>query len=94
MKRIYLALLLVLGLGTIAYAAGAKFSIDKKLCLGNPATMTDPSQCQESDPVPQGVPVYYMITVTNPWSQPGQTISLTDNLPSQFTPTMPKGFSN
>ena len=87
MKRIYLALLLVLGLGTIAYAAGAKFSIDKKLCLGNPATMTDPSQCQESDPVPQGVPVYYMITVTNPWSQPGQTISLTDNLPSQFTPT-------
>lgn len=87
MKRIFLALLLVLGLGTIAWAAGAKFSIDKKLCLGTPASMADPSQCQEGDPVPTGVPVYYMITLTNPWSQPAQVISLTDNLPSQFTPT-------
>lgn len=87
MKRIFLAILLVLGLGTIAYAAGAKFTIDKKLCLGNPATLADPTQCQESDPVPQGVPIYYMITVTNPWSQPPQTINLTDDLPNEFTQT-------
>ncbi|MGB7654902.1 MAG: DUF5979 domain-containing protein [Novosphingobium sp.] len=88
MKRLFLALMLIVGLGTLAYAAQAKFAIDKKLCLGNPASLSDPSLCQEPDPAAQNAPVYYMFTLTNPWSQPQQTIALSDQLPSQFTPAV------
>ena len=87
MKRVLLTLLLVLGLGTLAYAAGAKFTIDKKLCLGNPTALSDPSLCQQADPVAQNAPVYYMFTLTNPWAQPQQSVALTDQLPSQFVPS-------
>ncbi len=85
MKRLFLAIFLLLGLGSLAYAGGAKFAINKQLCLGNPASMADPGLCQESDPVPQNVPVYYMITLTNPWLQPAQTLTLNDTIPAQFT---------
>ena len=85
MKRLFLALVLILGLGTLAYAAGAKFTIDKKLCLGSPTSMADPALCQEMDPAPQNVPVYYMISLTNPWSQPPQAITLSDPMPPQFS---------
>ena len=85
MKRLFLAIFLLLGLGSLAYAGGAKFAINKQLCLGNPASMADPGLCQESDPVPQNVPVFYMITLTNPWLQPAQTLTLNDTIPAQFT---------
>ena len=90
-RRIWRALAMALFalLASVAMAqSSAKFSLGKVACLGNPATMTDPSICAPADTVATGTAGYYMITLTNPWSQPQQTINVTDAIPPQFTPTV------
>ena len=88
-KRVLLALVLVLGLGSLAWAGGgnspAKFSIQKNFCLGIPTAMAQPANCPHAGDVPLNTPVFYTFTLSNPIGQPQQAIDLTDQLPSGFS---------
>ena len=83
-----LALLTVIALAGAVTAATPKFSISKQLCSGNALTMADPANCTPIGDVLQGTVSYYEITLTNPWGEPAQTIDVTDQMPSDFTPAI------
>ena len=80
--------LTVIVLAGAVTAATPKFAIEKQLCSGNALSMADPASCTPISDVPQGTVSYYMITLTNPWGEPAQTIDVTDQLPSDFTPAI------
>ena len=65
----------------------ATFTSSKILCAGSPDT-TVPSKCQPAQIVASGVPVFYVITVSNPIGQPAQTITL-----NEASPGFPLGFN-
>ncbi len=82
------SLMAVIVLAGAVSAATPKFAISKDLCSGNALTMVDPTNCTPISQVPQGTVSYYMITLTSPWGEPAQTIDLTDQMPSDFTPAI------
>jgi hypothetical protein len=87
-----LALVATAALPERAHAQTATFTASKSLCLGSPGT-NNPATCLQPQDVPSGVPVFYVITVTNPAGQPPQIITLdetptgTSGFPSGFSPT-------
>jgi uncharacterized repeat protein (TIGR01451 family) len=84
---LFLSLLFITGMSSLATASGTIFAIEKKFCTGNPALISQPENCTTATQANIGDDVYYEITVTNPWGQPPQTIDLTDQFPTGFVPT-------
>ena len=82
------SLLAVIVLAGAVTAATPKFAIQKQLCSGNALSMADPAACSPISDVPQGAVSYYMITLTNPWGEPVQSVNVTDQIPSDFTPAI------
>lgn len=62
----------------------AGFSTAKKLCLGNPATLISPESCVNQSPVTNNVPVYYVISVTNPPGEFAKSVKIADSFPPGF----------
>jgi hypothetical protein len=86
-----LALLATAALPERANAQTATFTASKSLCLGSPGT-NNPATCLQPQDVPSGVPVFYVITVTNPAGQPPQIITF-DETPTSTPSGFPLGFS-
>jgi hypothetical protein len=81
------AFLFITAVSSLATASGPLFAIEKNFCTGNPALITQPENCTTATQANAGDDVYYVLTVTNPWGQPPQTIDLTDPFPAGFAPT-------
>ncbi len=67
-----------------APAARADFSVDKNICIGVPSSYSDPNVCPLAPIVPLNGDVFYVITVSAPFGEPIQSISLTDSFPAGF----------
>jgi|GEM_PF-1958096 len=99
LARIFFCFSLILGflfaLGTNAGATifdvpndlNAKFSVEKNLCLGDLRNDPTASLCPLDTVVPANSTVSYIFTVTNPWGEPPQRITLDDNYPNSFVPS-------
>jgi Domain of unknown function (DUF5979) len=74
-------LLVAFGSATSLRAQSAGFSAGKKLCIGDPATMTAPESCIDQSPVTNNIAVYYVITVTNPPGEFAKSVKIDDNFP-------------
>jgi uncharacterized repeat protein (TIGR01451 family) len=72
-----------------AQSSQPQFALTKNICTGNAANIiasgANPASCPLATSVTAGTPVYFVITVTNPWGQPPQQVNLTDALPAGFT---------
>ena len=65
----------------------APFSISKNLCTGVPTLAGNSEGCATAQTVSANSPVYYVISLTNPFGVPAQTVALTDPYPAGFTPS-------
>ena len=90
-NKLLIALLFAIGaiaLGSTAHAqTPAPFSISKNLCAGIPTLTGNSEGCATAQTVPANSPVYYIISLTNPFGVPAQTVALTDPYPAGFTPS-------
>ena len=80
------AMLLGASTPTVAQTS-ATFSIGKNLCAGVPTLTGSSENCALANPVSAGTPVYYVVTLTNPWGVAAQNVALTDPYPAGFAPT-------
>jgi hypothetical protein len=80
----------VLATAALPQRANAQtFTASKNFCIGTPgyaSGQTNPNTCPLATIVGAGVPAFYVITVTNPPSQPAQQITLNENFPTGFQP--------
>ena len=80
------AMLLGASAPTVAQTS-ATFSMSKNLCAGVPTATGGSENCALANPVSAATPVYYVITLTNPWGVAAQNVALTDPYPAGFAPT-------
>jgi Domain of unknown function (DUF5979)/Domain of unknown function DUF11 len=91
MSVAWFAVLMLAAAPSFAQSSQPQFALAKNICTGNVAQIIaagnglNPAACPLASTVVASTDAYYVITVTNPWGQPAQQVSLNDALPAGFT---------